>query len=420
MGSAYYAYSPGECTLHTNRFHYAWIILAMGTAVVFGSLGLARFGYSLVLPSMQVALGLENTQAGALATANLIGYLALSVIGGALASRFGPRAVITVGLAVAGISMLLTGMARGFYDAAAWRFVTGVGSGMSNVPVMGLIASWFSARRRGFATGIGVAGSSVALIALGPSVPWMLDRFGGDGWRGCWMLFGGGTIILAVMSMLLLRNRPGDLGLAQYGEAAPSQAASPARASALEWGKVYRAPMVWLLGFVYVAFGFSYIIYMTFFFKHLTTQGGYSNEAAGALFMTVGWFSIFCGLIWGTISDYIGRKRALVLVYLVQAAAFMLFGLWNAPAGYTISAILFGLTAWSIPAIMAAACGDLLGPRLAPAALGFITLFFGIGQAAGPSVAGFLADTSGSFSSSFLLAGVVAVFGAAGSLLLKK
>ena len=56
-----------------------------------------------------------------------------------------------------------------------------------------------------------------------------------------------------------------------------------------------------------------------------------------------------------------------------------------------ISAILFGLSAWSIPAIMAAACGDALGPRLAPAALGFITLFFGIGQALGPAVAGAIA-----------------------------
>jgi MFS family permease len=49
---------------------------------------------------------------------------------------------------------------------------------------------------------------------------------------------------------------------------------------------------------------------------------------------------------------------------------------------------------------------------MAPAALGFITLFFGIGQALGPAVAGMLADTSHSFSSSFEMAAVVAVIGA--------
>ncbi|MCD6360682.1 MAG: hypothetical protein J7M38_07400, partial [Armatimonadetes bacterium] len=53
----------------TGRLHYGWVVLAMSTLVVFGSLGLARFGYTVVLPAMQEGLGLDNTHAGALATA---------------------------------------------------------------------------------------------------------------------------------------------------------------------------------------------------------------------------------------------------------------------------------------------------------------------------------------------------------------
>jgi MFS family permease len=126
-----------------------------------------------------------------------------------------------------------------------------------------------------------------------------------------------------------------------------------------------------------------------------------------------------CGLIWGAVSDVIGRKWALVIVYAIHTTAFALFALAPNPLGFSVSAVLFGLTAWSIPAIMAATCGDLLGSRMAPAALGFITLFFGIGQAAAPSVAGALADASGSLASSFLLAAGVAVLGGAGAALLK-
>ncbi len=136
--------------------------------------------------------------------------------------------------------------------------------------------------------------------------------------------------------------------------------------------------------------------------------------------MVMGWFSLVCGLLWGGISDLIGRKWALVIVYLIQVAAYSLFALWRVPFGFTLSAILFGLTAWSIPAIMAATCGDMLGPRLAPAALGFITLFFGIGQALGPSIAGALADVSGSFFSAFLLAAGIALLGAVGSSFLRS
>ena len=85
------------------RFHYAWIVVVVGTLVVFGALGMARFGYTVVLPAMQEGLGMDNTQAGVLATANLVGYLALSAIGGALAARYGPRKVISVGLALTGV-----------------------------------------------------------------------------------------------------------------------------------------------------------------------------------------------------------------------------------------------------------------------------------------------------------------------------
>ncbi len=405
----------------TRRLHYAWIILSMSVLVVFGSLGLARFGYSVILPSMQAGLGMNNTQAGGLVTANLLGYVILSVLGGALAARYGPRNVITVGLALTGGGMLLTGFAGSFATATAWRALTGIGSGASNVPVMGLVAAWFAARRRGLASGVAVGGSSVALIIVGPLVPRILSVYGERGWRVSWFLFAATVLALAVLALFLLRNRPAEMGLRPAGDETNGDppGARPSPPAALAWGRVYRSATVWHLGLVYTAFGLSYIVYMTFFTKYLIAEGGYSKEAAGNLFMMMGWFSLVSGLIWGIVSDMIGRRRALLIVYLIHAAAFALFGLWRTPTGFTLSALLFGLAAWSVPAIMSATCGDLLGPRLAPAALGFITMFFGIGQAIGPSVAGAIADARGSFSLAFVLAAIVALVGAGAAALLR-
>jgi MFS family permease len=400
-------------------FHYSWIVLAVGTLVVFGALGLARFGYTMVLPSMQLGLGLSNTQAGGIATANLIGYLTLSVLGGALAARFGPRVVIAVGLTVAAVGMLLTGFANSFAAATIWRVLTGMGSGASNVPVMGMFAAWFVQRRRGLAAGIGVTGSSLALIVLGFLVPHVLAAYGSNGWRVCWFLFAGVIMGVAALAFTILRNHPSELDLLPFGTATKGPT-DTSGVSGLKWGSVYRSGIVWHLGLVYVAFGFSYIIYMTFFTKYLIAEGGYTQASAGRLFMLVGWLSLLCGLIWGSVSDVLGRKTALVIVYVIHTVAFGLFALWPSPPGFVLSAVLFGLSAWSIPAIMAATCGDLLGPKLAPAGLGFVTLFFGIGQAAGPVVAGALADASHSFSPAFLLAAVVALLGAVGSLFLNN
>lgn len=400
-------------------FHYAWIILTVGTLVVFGALGLARFGYTMVLPSMQLGLGLSNTQAGGLATANLIGYLALSVLGGALAARYGPRIVVTVGMSVAATGMLLTGLSNSFETAALWRALTGVGSGASNVPVIGLLAAWFVQRRSGLATGIGVTGSSIALIVLGLFVPSVLSAYGANGWRVCWFIFAGITFGLAVLAYTVLRNSPSELGLLPIGAKHDGESIRDG-VRELNWGKVYRSGVVWHLGMIYIAFGFSYIIYMTFFTKYLIAEGGYTQESAGRLFMIMGWVSLLCGLIWGWVSDMLGRKPTLVIVYIIQASAFGLFAVSASPSGFVLSAILFGLSAWSIPAIMAATCGDLLGPRLAPAGLGFLTLFFGIGQAAGPGVAGAIADAGNSLSPAMLLAAGVALSGAIGSLFLRS
>ena len=402
-------------TADKPKLHYAWVILVISNLVVVGALGLARFSYSLLLPPMQAGLGMDNTQAGTLATADMVGYLLLSLIGGALASRYSPRAVVTVGLVLTGTGMLLTGAAQGVFTAALGRAITGVGSGASNVPVMGLLLAWFSPKRRGAASGIAVSGASVAIIAVSPLVPRVVAAYPENGWRMAWYLFGVTTLGLAFLAATFLRNRPEDVGATQLGGVA-----TPAvPRGTLQWGQVYRSASVWHLGAVYVAFGFSYIIYLTFFNKRLLSEGGYSPLEAGTLFMVFGWFSLFCGLIWGAVSDAIGRKQALVLVYLVHAAAFTLFGLTTTKAGFALSAALFGLTAWSIPAIMTAFCGDVLGPRMAPAALGFITLFFGIGSAAGPSIAGTIADVSGSFVPAYLLAGGVALAGAVGALLLR-
>ena len=399
------------------RFHYGWIILALGMLAVFGSLGLGRFGYAMVLPDMKQGLQIGDTEAGAIATAGLLGYLALSVIGGILASRYGPRLVIAAGLATAGLGMILTGTANGFGQVLAAQLLTGMGSGAGNIPVVGLVASWVAPRRLGAASGIIVSGSSLGLVLVGFAAPLILASREEESWRLCWYVFGAITVALAVIAYVLMRNHPSEKNLKPMGAAGNTPALAK-RSSNLEWGKVYRSRAVWQLGMVYVAFGLSYIIYMTFFREQLAEAGEYTQREAGELYVTMGLISFICGPLWGHVSDRLGRKWALMMVYLIHVAAFSLFGLWTAPTGFMLSAILFGLSAWSIPAIMTAACGETVGYRLAPAALGFITLFFGIGQTIAPIIAGAMADAAGSLTPAYLFAAGMAFMGAVGALML--
>ena len=292
-----------------------------------GCLGFARFGYTLILPAMQATLGLSNTQTGVLATGNFVGYLAMATIGGFVASRYGARRVIVFFMLLTALGMGLTGLAGGFWGAIAWRVLTGVGSGGSNVPVMALLSSWFAPRRRGLASGIAVSGSSLALIVIGFLVPRILNAYEADGWRYSWYVLGAGVLLLGILGFALLRERPEERGLRPIGAQAPDRAEPPLPASgsaqrqavAPDWGRIYRSGSLWHLALVYVAFGFSYVIYTTFFAKYLQAEAGYTKEAAGSLWTIVGWISIFCGLIWGSVSDAIGRQYGLALVYGLQA-----------------------------------------------------------------------------------------------------
>lgn len=399
----------------TRSPKYKWVVLTMGFLAVFGALGFGRFGYSAILPSMQKDLGITSAAAGSLASWNLGGYVAMCAIGGVLASRFGPRMVVSIGSVLAALGMLVTGFASGMVSASAGRLLTGLGGGMCLVPSVALMSAWFDVRRRGLASGIVTSGSALALVITGPIVPRIIEAGGAHGWRAAWYFFAGMTFVVGVLMILLQRDRPYD----QASAAAKSGKAKPRR-EPLDLKSIVRSGYAWHMGFIYMMFGFAYMVYFTFFQKRLTADLGFSPQTAGVFFLVMGVFSLFCGVIWGTISDRIGRGRAIAAMCFIQAVASVLFAVWPSPPGLLISAVIYGLCSLAVPGIVGAGCGDQFGPVLASASLGFVTIFLGIGQVAGPYLAGALADWSGNLVYSYLMGAGVFFIGTVLALFLKE
>jgi sugar phosphate permease len=411
-----------------GKMHYGWVVIFMGLLTTIAAHGFGRMSYTIILPAMKDGLGFNYYQLGLLGTGNFIGYLTMAIIGGFLAAHFGTRIVITVALMLMGITMILTGLAQSFGFAFAMRLLTGLGNGASYVPAMALGSAWFTMKKRGFATGIVSAGIGTGTLISGLVVPPILTAFGTNGWRFSWYILGGAVLLISGIVFQFVRSNPQEKGLQQVGsekneagrsDFSPAETAQkPKLKGTIE--SVVKLRAVWYLGAVYFFYGLSYIIYMVFFAAYLVKEIGLSQEWAGGLWALVGGLSIFCGVIWGKVSDVLGRSRGAALAYLVLGLSYIIYALIRVDVGFYLSAILFGLTAWSIPTIMAAAAGDFVGPRLAPAGLGFITLFFGIGQALGPALGGYLADKSGSFTLPFLVAGAISLSGMVLSFYLKR
>jgi predicted MFS family arabinose efflux permease len=376
---------------------YAWVIVGTGTLTIFACLGLGRFALGMLLPSMAAGLSLSYAQCGAIGTANFLGYLAAVVAAGSIAGRFGARRVVVVALLVIAASMWLVSRATSFPALAALYAVTGFGSGSANVPVMGLIARWFDSRRRGRAAGFASIGSGFAIVVSGGLIPWVNRLRGAEGWRTNWFILSLAVGAIAGIAALLLRDPP----------AAPILAGPAPRPSAPPVATVRRRP-VWLLGLAYALFGYTYAIYVTFIVTSLVRERGFSEAEAGQFWSWVGLLSLLSGPVFGAFSARRGRRAGLMVVFLVQMVAY-LFAAGDLPRLFLhLSIGLFGVAAWSIPTIMIAAVTDQVGPGRALGAFGFVTFFFGLGQVAGPAVAGLLAERSGSFSSSFYMAAAFA------------
>jgi nitrate/nitrite transporter NarK len=303
-----------------HRFHYGWIILCLGVMTVTGALGLARFGYTMILPSMKTGLSLNEAGAGDLATGNLAGYLVMAMAGGFLSTRFSPRWIISLFMVLIAFSMLLTGLADDFGTALLGRMFSGMGGGGTNIPVMGVVMAWFSVSRRGFATGVTVSGSSFGLLITGLGVPWILESGGPDGWRYSWFFLAAVALAISVLCALFLRNTPSEMNQFPLGDTSPEKpfVKIPPISLGESFKRVYKTMEVWHLALIYALFGFSYIIYVTFFVRYLSWEGGFSIESAGRLWSIVGAVSIASGFLWGAFSDRVGRKYGLAAVFLIQ------------------------------------------------------------------------------------------------------
>lgn len=397
--------------------HYAWIIVITGTLCIVACLGFGRFALGMLLPSMAETLKLSYSQIGFISTGNFLGYLASVLFCGNIARRIGSRRLIVIALIIIGASMALISQAGSFSAVLILYTITGIGSGAANVPVMGLITAWFDRTIRGRAAGFVVIGSGFAIIMSGKLIPFVNTLVGPEGWRINWIILAGIVIAISFIGYVFLRNRPEDVGVRPLGSEEMTITPITGEKAAQN---IYKNKTLYLLGTIYFLFGYTYVIYATFIVTTLVKERGFSETIAGNFWAWVGLLSLFSGPVFGTLSDRLGRKVGLTIVFSLQMLSYLMVAANLPPLFLYLSIGFYGIVAWSIPSIMVAAVSEYVGVNNALAAFGFITFIFGLGQIAGPSVAGVLAERTGSFSSSFFMAAAFAGMAIVLTLFLKK
>lgn len=393
--------------------HRAWVIVILCALVVGCCLGLARFAFGMLLPGISAGVGLDYAQGGLLGTSYFIGYLVMVLGVPRIVRAVGQRVMILAGLVVLTIGMVGMAMVSRFEPLLVLYTLTGMGAGGAYVPAMSLASSWFEASHRGRAAGTMLSGAGIGIVLSGLLVPALFPVAGFAGWQVGWLIFAAIAGVTLLACLVGLRDRPAQLGLAPYGTPAPPPVAGspPPR----------RGWLVLLhLGVIYACYGITYMVYTTFIVTTMIDERGLDAAQAGQVWSIVGFCSIFSGALFGGLSDRIGRRGGLMASSLAQAVAFALVAGSFGEVALFASVVCFGISAWSVPTIMAAAAGDQVGPERAAGALAVITLIFAAGQAIGPVGAGALAEWTGRFGPGFGASAAIAILAVALSALLPE
>jgi predicted MFS family arabinose efflux permease len=362
------------------------LALSLGAAV---SLGVTRFAYGLLLPPMREDLQWSYTLAGAMNTANALGYLIGALLTPRLQRLLGTSRLLLGGAALASLFMGLSG----FFTAAAPLLLQRVLAGVASAFLF-IAGSLFAARlvalqpaRGGLLLGLYYGGTGLGIVLSALLVPALLEaaRDRAHGWAWAWwglaLACFVATAVLAWPVRALQRMEQG----AATGASAQASASPPARFS---WWRF--APG--LAG--YFMFGVGYIGYMTFVIALLREQG--EGPARITLFYALlGLAVLASSRIWAGLLDRFRGGEALAILSGLLALATVIPALTAAWPLVLLSGLLFGGVFLSVVASTTALVRHNLPASEWAAGISAFTIVFAAGQIAGPTVVGWIADGPG-------------------------
>ena len=389
-------------------FHWAWIILATCFVNLFINYSV-RLGYGVVLPEMIKDLSLSRTAGGTIFNAYLFSYIILTPITGYLTDRFGARYVITTCTFILGVGVFLMGTAESLWTACLFYIIVGLGSTGMWTPIITVVQRWFAPNRRGLALGILSTGYGLGFATMGVVFPWIVNQFS---WRYSWYFLGTGALLMVVANGLLLRSDPASAGYLPWGQKEGSLLTEEGKGSNPKrepLSNVFKSSTFWLIGLSYFSISYSLYGITTFMVDYAQNQIGLPFEKASFLATIHGVCQVVGVLTVLPLSDYIGRKRTIIVsnsFITICLAGILLYG-----SSWVMLYVLVGVLAVFYGVIwpMYGACaGDYFPKEVMGTVIGAWTPFYGLGAILVHWVSGVLRDSTGSYDYSFAINTVMA------------
>jgi MFS family permease len=372
-----------------HKHLHPWQVITGGICGLVLTIGLARFAYTPLLPSLQSQTGLTDAAAGGLAAINYAGYMS-----GALAATWIDDVRWRHWLYSAGLWMALVTVAAMALTTwmPAWaliRYIGGLCGATGMLLGSGLVLGWLMRQGRRPELGLYFIGLGLGIVvsALGA---WGLSQVWST-WSDQWLAFAALGLVFFVPAW-------------KWRPPVPPQAVLSHDAVASGLGS---RRWTWTMLTSYFAAGWGFVISATFTVAIVEREPALAGQGPLAWAM-VGMAAMPAVFIWDLVARRVGDKRALLLAFGLQTFSVMLPAmsgeLWAALAG----AVGYGATFIGIVSMTLALVGR-RAPHNPGKAMAKLTLSYGAAQILAPVVAGYMAQTTGTFKGAlWLTAGVMA------------
>jgi len=330
---------------NVTHAHFAWYIVAMGTALQLTTNFVSQ-AYSILVVVMTDKFGWSLTAIVlAYSLRSIVGAL-LSPYAGSLGDRYGAKRVMLVGAGffVGGLVMLST-ITELWQLFLYYSIILGVAQAMFRVNIPTTVAAWFK-QKLGIAVGIQQSAGGMGASVLAPGLTVLLTQ---TSWQTAFLLIGigGGIVVFALLAFF--HGEPWDVGKLPYGEDPKRKAVVNPVSGAMtkirnqvfmKRAKETRAfwflPLVHHLGCV----GHSIFIVHGINYAH---DQGMSLNAASIIITIYSLSSVGSRLMVPILADRLGAKGVMAFFYFIQGAAMLMLFWTTEPWQFYIFAVVFGI-----------------------------------------------------------------------------
>ncbi|HEV2582276.1 MAG TPA: OFA family MFS transporter [Ktedonobacteraceae bacterium] len=343
----------------------------------------AVYAWSVFLTPVMTSYHATKPAANLTFTITLVALGITAGFGGYFNSRFGPRTIATVAAIFYGVGIFLAGFVSPnlFLLYLTYGVIGGIGLGLGYIVALAMLIKWFP-DRRGFITGLAVAGFGAGAAITGPVASYiLLPAFK---LNTTFTILGIAYFVIVILAAQFFRRAPDGYAPAGWTPSTQQQAVRSARDYTL--GEALSSPrwyVLWLILALNVTAGAALISVAAPLAHDFT---GIALTAASTLVITISIFNGAGRLFWGWVSDTIGRPYTFLSLFVIQIIAFIFaaligqgqFALLFIPA--SIIGLCYGGGFGTMPAFAA----DFFGPRNAGTIYGAMLTAWSAGAIVGP------------------------------------